>query len=521
MDESSLRVYFRRVLDVPAGASRKVLRSARDRRATRFRDKLIAASGPEKELIERRLSITNTAYDCLSDAVRFRTFFTRVTNGEEVLPDLDEFIASLGEQEQNKNRPLPPRLAAKRQSELHERMQRAQALIENAVRDGSEAQAKRLQESGVPDADMFYESVYAAALSVGQEVLAAEVANIAQTKLDFNDDCREELNAVAVDTAEICAHRAYDKLEDSLAARSRPDVGNRGVALILCLIIGVIVIGGAVFSVQRSPESYLGSAPQQAQPSAVSLDEAKAAEESVNPALLISGDRAVASDAGLVGVAGPAGIAGSATDLTKQGEVQYQAGVQAAMAGQKEKAIAEFEQAYSLSSSLVMALYNKAVLQTQEGNGSSAVYNYGVVLTRRPDLAQAYYNRGYTHHITGLAMISGLPAGTPANSAPALEASRELQLALNNYNLCVKADSHCAQAYYNRGLVYYSMGNLDSALADFTQAHAVMPIVEAADYNASIVAAALKKPYTRKTQGTPQAPVGPAGPPGPSPKLIY
>jgi hypothetical protein len=85
------------VLDVPAGASRKVLRSARDKRATRFRDKLIGAVGADREILERRLTITNLAYDCLSDAVRFKAYFTRLSAGEETLPDLDELLASLGE----------------------------------------------------------------------------------------------------------------------------------------------------------------------------------------------------------------------------------------------------------------------------------------------------------------------------------------------------------------------------------------------------------------------------------------
>jgi tetratricopeptide (TPR) repeat protein len=517
MDESSLRVYFRRVLDVPAGASRKVLRSARDKRATRFRDKLIGAVGADREILERRLTITNLAYDCLSDAVRFKAYFTRLSAGEETLPDLDELLASLGEP----SRPLPPRLLEKRQAALAERMQRAHAVIETAVREAAEAEAKRLQASGVPDADLFYESVYSAALKAGQDTLAEEAGAFAQSKLDFDDGCREELSALAVDTAEVAAHRAYDKLEDSVAAKVEPNLGNRGVALVLCIVLGFFIIGGAIYSVQRSPESYLAPSATQAPVVGITADEAKAAEEIVNPSLTISADRNIASGAGLIDVAGPAGIAGSATDLTKQGEVQYQAGVQAAMAGNNDKAIAEFEQSYSLSSSLVLALYNKAVIQTQTGAGTSAVFNYGQVLSHRPDLAQAYYNRAYSHQITASAMIKGFAPGLPVNSPEALAAARELQLAINNYNLCVKADSHCAQALYNRGLAYYRLGNLEQAYDDFVQAYGLMSLVDAADFNASVVAPALKKTYTRKAAGSPAAPVGPAGPPGPSPRLIY
>lgn len=519
MDESSLRVYFRRALDVPPGASRKTLRSARDRRASRFRDKLVGANGAEQETLERRLAVTNLAFDCLSDAVRFKTFYTRLANGDETLPDLDELLASLGEAP----KPLPPRVAEKRQAALAERMQRAQAVIESSVREAAEAEARRLQEGGVPDADLFYESVYAAALKAGQTALAEEKKSFEQAKLDFDDSCGEELNALAVDTAEVSAHRAYDKLEAAVAAKVEPNLANRGVAFLLCVVLGVFIVGGAIYSVQRNPESYLAPSTgtnAAAQPGITALD-ATACEETIDPALTISNDRNVASASGLIELAGPAGIAGSATDVTKQGEVQYQSGVQAAMAGQNEKAIAEFEQAYSLSSSLVLALYNKAVIQTQTGAGTNAVYNYSQVLSHRPDLAQAYYNRGYCHQLTGAAMIVGLPPQAPVTSDAALAASRELQQAVNNYNLCIKADSHCAQAFYNRGLSNYRLGKLEAAYADFVQSFSLMSLVDAADFNAAVVAAALKQPYTRKTTGTPHAPIGPAGPPGPSPKLIY
>ena len=146
LDESSLRSYFRKILGVQPGASRSALRSARDKRAQRWRTlispanatgaysdanpaagevdvaaSLIEPNSPEQQLAEQRLAMTNTAYDCLSNAEKFREFQIRLGAGEAELPDLDETLSALGE---NHVKPIAPRVLAKRQALMQEKMER-------------------------------------------------------------------------------------------------------------------------------------------------------------------------------------------------------------------------------------------------------------------------------------------------------------------------------------------------------------------------------------------------------------
>ncbi|MBS1996740.1 MAG: hypothetical protein JSS86_10530, partial [Cyanobacteria bacterium SZAS LIN-2] len=117
MDESTLRNYFRKAIGVAPGASRKELKLCRDKRAQRWRS-MLAAPGSEQtaegqeaaKLAEQRLAITNTAYDCLSNADKFREFQAKLAAGEAELPDLDSLLSSLD----SEHKPVAPRVLAKR-----------------------------------------------------------------------------------------------------------------------------------------------------------------------------------------------------------------------------------------------------------------------------------------------------------------------------------------------------------------------------------------------------------------------
>ncbi|MDP3507090.1 MAG: hypothetical protein Q8T09_03795 [Candidatus Melainabacteria bacterium] len=503
MDESTLRIYFRRVLAVPPGASRKVLRAARDRRAALWREKMLVGPAEQKQLSEQRLSITNMAYDALSDSVRFKSYFTRMQAGVETLPELDELLAGLGE---TSPKPPPQRVVEKRLAAVHERMQRIQTLIESAIRQSVETESKRLQENAIPDSDEFYDSVYAAAIASGQKVKADEVSAAAKSKIDLDEHCLAELDALITDTSEMAAHKAYDKLEAQVAVQVPAEPANRSVALSLSLLILVLVFGAAYFALNRDPGSFLASnSPNAAAP--LTAADAQACENAESQNLLASENATIASGGGLIAPAGAAGLGGSANDVTEEGQISYQEGVKEAISGDKAKALASFEQAYKLSPKLTLALYNKAALLAIAGQAKDAISAYSEVLSSKPNLAQAYYNRGLAHQNLASQIVS------LHGSAWRAESGLELQRAIANYDQCLKLNGRCAQAFYNRGFAYYCLGQFEPAWLDFEKAQNLLPMLEAAKFNKNVIAAVLKKPVDPIASAPPSAPIGPVGPP--------
>ncbi len=503
MDESTLRIYFRRVLAVPPGASRKVLRAARDRRAALWREKMLAAPADQKQLSEQRLSITNMAYDALSDSVRFKAYFTRMQAGVETLPELEELLAGLGE---SSPKPPPQRVVEKRLAAVHERMQRIQTLIESAIRQSVEAESKRLQVNTVPDSDDFYNAVFAAARASGEQVRDDEVAAAAKSKIDLDEHCIGELDALITDTSEMAAHKAYDKLEAQVAINEPAQPANRSVALSLSLLILVLVFGAAYFALNRDPGAFFASNSPNAA-AALTAADAEACEREVTKHVEAIEDARIASGGGLIAPAGAAGLGGSANDVTEDGQTLYHDGIKEAISGDKAKAMSNFEQAYKASPNLVLALYNKAALLAIAGQTTEAIACYSEVLKAKPNLAQAYYNRGLAHQNLASQVVSLHGSAWRQNSAA------ELQKAIANYDNCLKINARCAQAFYNRGFAYYCLGQFDQAFLDFEKAQNLLPMLEAANFNKTVVAAILKKPVKPIASAPPSAPIGPVGPP--------
>ncbi|CAN5499197.1 hypothetical protein BH11CYA1_BH11CYA1_24280 [soil metagenome] len=506
MDESTLRIYFRRVLGVPAGASRKILRAARDRRAALWRERMLAAPAGQKQLNEQRLAITNMAFDALSDSVRFKSYYTRMQAGVETLPELDDLLEGLGD---SSPKPPPPRVVEKRLAAVHERMQRTQTLIETAIRETVEAVSKRLQENTVPDSDEFYDAVYAAAMASGRQVRDDEVQSAIKSKIELDENCISELDSLITDTAEMAAHRAYDKLEAAVAASGAAEPtqpASRSVALTLSLLILVLVFGASYFALSKDPAAFFASNSPNAA-AALTAADADACENEPSKKLQASEDAKVASGYGLIAHAGAAGLGGSANDVTEEGQVLYHNGITEAISGDKIKALANFEEAYKASPTLILALYNKAALLSIAGQESEAIACYSEVLRSRPSLAQAYYNRGLSHQNLASQLVTLHAADWRLQSAV------ELQKAIANYDKCLKINGRCAQAFYNRGFAYYCLGNFDSAYHDFEKAYSLLPMLEAANFNKIVIAAILKKPLDVLPSAPPGAPIGPVGPP--------
>lgn len=583
MDESTLRNYFRKVLGVAPGASRKELRNCRDKRAQRWRADIVAphldafpqpqAGQAAADTAEGRLAITNTAYDCLSNADKFRDFQSRLAAGEVFLPDLELLSLALGEAAV---KAPPPRVLAKRQAQLQEKLERTVTLASESVKKAGHDEALKLTQGKLPDADVFYEQVYKAAVEAGKHTCEEEIAGLGKAGIELDETFKGDIDSVIIDQAEIIAHKEYDRLEDR-AARSAPTPAKpKIVALMLSLIIMAMVFGACLWGATTPPtvgpasqtpfvvsagastapqvntapganvmpaapaagiansvfnKSVFGAANNQATTATTNQVVAPAApvnsgaapapasvanavqlsEAEINSAEVAPADNGAAAPPSdlvsypIVGAAGTAGLAGYATG-TRAGGNLYASALEAAMKGLYNQSQRDFYEAY-VAGHAKEALYNQAVALTLQGEYVKAVEVYDQVLALKPLLPQALYNRALSHQ------LMAQQAWTKKNSA---EWRKQLNLAASNYNLAVKVDPRMSQAYYNRGLVYHDLGQLEKSSADFSKASQLPVFMQAAAYNRDVIDLALKKRSNPPTTPAPPAPVGPVGPAGPA-----
>ena len=132
---------------------------------------------------------------------------------------------------------------------------------------------------------------------------------------------------------------------------------------------------------------------------------------------------------------------------------------------------------------------------------------YNQLLQDNKALPQALYNRGISHgHLADAAWQANDPH----------EWCKQLLMALNNYSLAVKTEPRLAQAYYNRGIIRYRLGQSDLAYQDFDHVQSMHPVfVDAAVWNRDVVGFFLKKNTAVPKPPVPPQPIGPVGPAGP------
>ena len=98
-------------------------------------------------------------------------------------------------------------------------------------------------------------------------------------------------------------------------------------------------------------------------------------------------------------------------------------------------------------------LVNRGINFTRTGQHEDALKDFEAALAINSELAEAYLNRGNTFIF-----------------------KRDFRQALDDYNRAIELgtkDAHAA--YYNRGLAYEALSDLDNAYADFVQATFIRP----------------------------------------------
>ena len=511
IDESSLRQYFRRVLEVSPGSGRKQIRQSRDRISGRLRERLLQAQGEERERLERAMVLVNTAFDCLSNNERFTDYFNRVNSGEIDVFTPQEMPPELGPP----IKPPPRKQVERRQAHTVERMERIASLIADAVRSAGAEEAHRQTKTDgrLPDADVFYETIYDVARNAGRRVKKEELAEAEKSgKYNLDDECVKELDAVIEDTAEIVAHKEYDRLEYMAAQLPPPQAKNKVTALVLAGLILFLVGFYGWYAMTQGPVMVQKAGSDSANPGQIMPNSYDSTQTEVmfDPGYSVPPLKTLSVIDKLVSTAGFAGLCGSASDPSKAGASAFESGLKSARAGNNAEAINYFSESAKFDDCKAEALYCMGVLQGDAGRFDEAIDSYSKALIKNPAFSQAYYNRALCHHVLANSLLR------VADNELKEKCSRHLQSAVKNYGLALRVDPRLSQCLYNRAWTYYLLGRNGDAINDLDAAAKISSMLTAAEYNRNLIINALNPAANVPIAAVPpQPPVGPVGPPGP------
>jgi CHAT domain-containing protein/tetratricopeptide (TPR) repeat protein len=167
-----------------------------------------------------------------------------------------------------------------------------------------------------------------------------------------------------------------------------------------------------------------------------------------------------------------------------EAEAWFERGVQQAMAGDFEGAIASYNQALTIKPDYHKALYSRGLAQTKLGQYEPAIASWNEALAIKPDFHEALNIRGLVQAKLG----QFEPAIASFNQALAIKpddlealSSRgnaqfdlgQFKSAIDSYNqaLAIKPDND--EALFNRGVAQYKLGQLEPAIASYDAALAI------------------------------------------------
>ena len=120
--------------------------------------------------------------------------------------------------------------------------------------------------------------------------------------------------------------------------------------------------------------------------------------------------------------------------------------------GDKQGAIADFNQAIAIDPQDAKAYINRGVTKSALGDKQGAIADYNQAIAINPRNADPYYNRGVTKSALG-----------------------DKQGAITDFNQAIAINPQYAKAYNNRGVAKYGLGDKQGAITDCNQAIAINP----------------------------------------------
>ncbi len=564
IDESTLRIRLREILDVPEGASRRQLRRARDREVQRCRDDMLSKDEQLNAIAKRRLDELNKAFEYLTEPKKFRDYMELVNrkleSGDLSAPEVASIVrpaernnGSNGEQSSesaflDSSGPLEPpnksiaeekevlrelrqkRLAThpkdsrRRRAVMEKLIRETHSSIETAANHGAHQKARELFDIGVANQDEFYEQVYAAAIKEAKEVRDQALEKVHDNELPAEDNLLDQWEADILNMAEKAAEREYREVHGSIsmpaqsltpAARRRAPLGK--IVMVIALIAGTLCIFCNIdtFLAVKKPDAL-----SQQISSIGGTGAPPAVDELANLGHLsstVSDNPVIARADGMAKEAGSAGLAGWSQTLSISGCADYNAGCSAITSGAAGEAVNSFNTAIHKNTNIYQYFYNRGLAYLYLRHLSSASSDMISALKLRTNLVQAKYNLGAIYVAVGADLI---------DKAYSIKDQTQKSLLLNQAAAVLRSavielsDVHnevplLAQALYNRGLAEYRLGELTQARADFRAALKIDPNMSAAAHNLKVAESRIANSIAVPTESPPPAPVGPQGPPGP------
>ncbi len=115
--------------------------------------------------------------------------------------------------------------------------------------------------------------------------------------------------------------------------------------------------------------------------------------------------------------------------------------------GDKQGAIADYNQAIKIKPDLAEAYLGRGLVRFDLEDNQGAIADYNQAIKIKPDLAEAHLGRGYAKGTLG-----------------------DNQGAIADFNQAIKIKPDLADAYRNRGLAKSNLGDKQGAIADYNQA---------------------------------------------------
>jgi len=560
IDESTLRTQLRSILDVPAGASRRQLRRARDREVQRCRDDMLSSDQRLNSLAKKRLEELDRAFEYLTEPKKFRDFLELV-NDKLLLGTMDSnsLAATIARREGLESEPQQidsqqmsgpegaaepahtlaeerevlnelrrkrlekaPKIGQKRRQQMEKLIKDTHTAIETGAASTARSKASELVARGVTDPDEFYERVYSSALEVAQAARDRALQTIEEKNLPIDEKLIDEWESAVLDRSEQAAEREYNNLEGVMAAEkvstpSGPKFMFK-LAIVLCTIAGTLIIFCNVNTVVTSNQP---DAVQQQIKNAGGTDTTSSGtlELLKKIPMTVSTNKAIATAEGMSGAAGSAGTAGGAVSLGMDGAADYNAGCAAIKSGAYGDATLFFNKAIEKNPNIYQFFYNRGLAYLYLGHYRSALSDFASSFNLRTDMMQARYNQGIIYLAGGADCIARADRGSATEKEALLKQGVvNLRAAISEFSVVTDKMPKLAQPVYNRGIARYRLGDLDGAISDFETAVRNDPNMESAARNLEVAKTAKTDPKTRQPlpHGTiPGAPIGPQGPPAP------
>jgi tetratricopeptide (TPR) repeat protein len=159
----------------------------------------------------------------------------------------------------------------------------------------------------------------------------------------------------------------------------------------------------------------------------------------------------------------------------------YNRGIAYRHKGQLDRAIEDYGQVIRLKPGDAEAFSNRGIAYDDDGQHVRAIQDYDRAIRLKPNYAEAYYNRGNAYHHK-----SHYDRAIQDERTVGLKPGDADDHAIQDYDRAIRLRPDYAEAFNNRGIVFYDKTQYDRAIQDYDQAIRLQPDLAEAFNNRSL-----------------------------------